>query len=100
MPAPSQELGWRVSLGNEYMNQLTDAGIPAAAVEAKKTKSISAINLARNWQSLRRLVKTSQPLINLNVCVTADNSGSLGRSRCAAKWRFCAKPLLLNLPFA
>ena len=33
----SQELGYALAWGNEYMNQLTDAGIPAAVV-AKKIK--------------------------------------------------------------
>ena len=33
----SQELGYALAWGNEYMNQLTEAGVPAALV-AKKIK--------------------------------------------------------------
>ena len=53
-----QELGYALAWGNEYMNQLTDAGLPAALV-AKKIK----FNLVSVPITSLKLQNSAQPYV-------------------------------------
>ncbi len=97
----SQELGYALAWGNEYMNQLTDAGIPAATV-AKKIKfnfgissnyflEIAKFRAARMlWANI---VASYQPEC-LRDC---ENKGANGECRCAAKMAVHAETSSFNL---
>ncbi len=96
-----QELGYALSWGNEYMHQLTEAGIPAAVV-AKKIKfnfgissnyflEIAKFRAARMlWANI---VSTYEPKC-LRDC---DNKGENGECRCAAKMAIHAETTSFNL---
>ena len=97
----SQELGYALAWGNEYMNQLTEAGIPAAVV-AKKIKfnfgissnyflEIAKFRAARMlWANI---VASYQPEC-LRDC---SNKGANGECRCAAKMKVHAETSTFNL---
>ena len=97
----SQELGYALAWGNEYLSQLTDAGIPAATV-AKKIKfnfgissnyflEIAKFRAARMlWANI---VASYQPEC-LRDC---DNKGANGECRCAAKMNIHAETSTFNL---
>ncbi|MEG0454453.1 MAG: methylmalonyl-CoA mutase small subunit [Bacteroides sp.] len=97
----SQELGYALAWGNEYMNQLTEAGIPAAVV-AKKIKfnfgissnyflEIAKFRAARMlWANI---VASYQPEC-LRDC---DNKGANGECRCAAKMKVHAETSTFNM---
>lgn len=97
----SQELGYALAWGNEYMNQLTEAGIPAAVV-AKKIKfnfgissnyflEIAKFRAARMlWANI---VASYQPEC-LRDC---KNKGANGECRCAAKMKVHAETSTFNM---
>lgn len=97
----SQELGYALAWGNEYMSQLTEAGIPAAVV-AKKIKfnfgvssnyflEIAKFRAARLlWANI---VASYQPEC-LRDC---DNKGANDECRCAAKMKVHAETSTFNL---
>ena len=97
----SQELGYALAWGNEYMHLLTEAGIPAAVV-AKKIKfnfgissnyflEIAKFRAARMlWANI---VSAYQPKC-LRDC---ENKGADGECRCAAKMAIHAETSSFNL---
>jgi methylmalonyl-CoA mutase len=97
----SQELGYALAWGNEYMDQLTEAGLPAAAV-AKKIKfnfGISSnyfLEIAK-FRAARLLwanIVASYPTQCLRDC---ENKGANGECRCAAKMAIHAETSTFNL---
>ena len=96
-----QELGYALAWGNEYLQQLTEAGLPAALV-AKKIKfnfgissnyflEIAKFRAARMlWANI---VATYQPQC-LRDC---PNKGANGECRCAAKMQIHAETSTFNL---
>lgn len=97
----SQELGYALAWGNEYMNLLTEAGIPAATV-GKRIKfnfgissdyflEIAKFRAARMlWANI---VASYQPEC-LRDC---ENKGPQGECRCAAKMKVHAETSTFNL---
>ena len=85
----SQELGYALAWGNEYMGQLTDAGIPAAIV-AKKIKfnfGISSnyfLEIAK-FRAARLLWANIVASYNPECVRDCENKGPNGECRCAAK---------------
>ncbi|MDR0939003.1 MAG: methylmalonyl-CoA mutase small subunit [Mediterranea sp.] len=97
----SQELGYALAWGNEYMDQLTEAGLPAAAV-AKKIKfnfGVSSnyfLEIAK-FRAARLLwanIVASYPTQCLRDC---ENKGANGECRCAAKMAVHAETSTFNL---
>ncbi len=97
----SQELGYALAWGNEYMSMLTEAGLPAALV-AKKIKfhfgvssnyflEIAKFRAARLlWANI---VASYKPM-----CVReCDNKGPNGECRCASKMKVHAETSTFNL---
>ena len=97
----SQELGYALAWGNEYMSLLTEAGVPAAVV-AKKIKfnfgvssnyflEIAKFRAARLlWANI---VASYNP-----ICVRdCDNKGPKDECRCAAKMKVHAETSTFNL---
>ena len=88
----SQELGYALAWGNEYMGQLTDAGIPAAIV-AKKIK----FNFGISSNYFLEIAKfRAARLLWANIVASYDpecvrdcgNKGPNGECRLQQKWRF------------
>lgn len=96
-----QELGYALAWGNEYMNRLTEAGLPAAAV-AKKIKfnfgissnyflEIAKFRAARMlWANI---VAAYQPVCHRDC----PNQGENNACRCAAKMNIHAETSTFNL---
>ena len=86
-----QELGYALAWGNEYMNQLTDAGLPAALV-AKKIKfnfGISSnyfLEIAK-FRAARMLWANIVASYNPECLRDCENKGEHNECRCAAKMR-------------
>ena len=97
----SQELGYALAWGNEYMNQLTDAGIPAAVV-AKKIKfnfGISSnyfLEIAK-FRAARLLWANIVASYKPECLRDCDNKGANGECRCAAKMAVHAETSTFNL---
>lgn len=97
----SQELGYALAWGNEYLRQLTDAGLPATVV-AKKIKfnfgissnyflEIAKFRAARMlWANI---VASYEPTC-LRDC---DNKGENDECRCAAKMKVHAETSTFNM---
>lgn len=96
-----QELGYALAWGNEYMNQLTDAGLPAAIV-AKKLKfnfGISSnyfLEIAK-FRAARMLWANIVAAYQPECLRDCPNKGSNGECRCAAKMRIHAETSTFNL---
>ena len=97
----SQELGYALAWGNEYMSQLTEAGVPAAIV-AKKIKfnfGISSnyfLEIAK-FRAARMLWANIVASYNPECLRDCDNKGANGECRCAAKMRVHAETSTFNL---
>ena len=97
----SQELGYALAWGNEYMGQLTDAGIPAAIV-AKKIKfnfGISSnyfLEIAK-FRAARLLWANIVASYNPECVRDCENKGPNGECRCAAKMAVHAETSTFNL---
>lgn len=96
-----QELGYALSWGNEYMHQLTEAGIPAAVV-AKKIKfnfGISSnyfLEIAK-FRAARMLWANIVSAYEPKCLRDCDNKGENGECRCAAKMAIHAETTSFNL---
>ena len=96
-----QELGYALAWGNEYMNQLTDAGLPAAMV-AKKIKfnfGISSnyfLEIAK-FRAARMLWANIVAAYQPECLRDCPNKGAHGECRCAAKMRIHAETSTFNL---
>lgn len=96
-----QELGYALAWGNEYMNQLTEAGLPAAAV-AKKIKfnfGISSnyfLEIAK-FRAARMLWANIVAQYAPECVRDCSNKGANGECRCAAKMRIHAETSTFNL---
>ena len=96
-----QELGYALAWGNEYMSQLTDAGVPAAIV-AKKIKfnfGISSnyfLEIAK-FRAARLLWANIVASYNPECLRDCDNKGANGECRCAAKMAVHAETSTFNL---
>ncbi|MPM36422.1 Methylmalonyl-CoA mutase [bioreactor metagenome] len=97
----SQELGYALAWGNEYLRQLTDAGLPATVV-AKKIKfnfGISSnyfLEIAK-FRAARMLwanIVASYEPVCLRDC---DNKGENDECRCAAKMKVHAETSTFNM---
>ena len=97
----SQELGYALAWGNEYMNQLTEAGLPAALV-AKKIKfnfGISSnyfLEIAK-FRAARMLWANIVASYHPECLRDCENKGPNGECRCAAKMRIHAETSTFNL---
>ena len=97
----SQELGYALAWGNEYMNQLTEIGIPAAVV-AKKIKfnfGISSnyfLEIAK-FRAARLLWANIVASYNPECLRDCENKGPNGECRCAAKMAVHAETSTFNL---
>ncbi len=98
----SQELGYALAWGNEYMNQLTDAGIPAATV-AKKIKfnfGISSnyfLEIAK-FRAARMLWANIVASYHPECLRDCDNKGLMENVVVLRRWRFMPKlPLSILL---
>ncbi len=97
----SQELGYALAWGNEYMNQLTEAGLPAALV-AKKIKfnfGISSnyfLEIAK-FRAARMLWANIVASYSPECLRDCDNKGPKGECRCAAKMKIHAETSTFNL---
>lgn len=96
-----QEMGYALSWGNEYMNQLTEAGLPAAVV-AKKIKfnfGISSnyfLEIAK-FRAARMLWANIVASYNPECLRDCENKGPKGECRCAAKMCVHAETSTFNL---
>lgn len=96
-----QELGYALAWGNEYMNRLTEAGIPAAVV-AKKIKfnfGISSnyfLEIAK-FRAARMLWANIVAAYNPTCHGDCKNQGPQNECRCAAKMRVHAETSTFNL---
>ena len=97
----SQELGYALAWGNEYLSQLTDAGIPAATV-AKRIKfnfGISSnyfLEIAK-FRAARLLWANIVASYHPECKRDCDNQGPNGECRCAAKMAVHAETSTFNL---
>lgn len=97
----SQELGYALAWGNEYMSQLTDAGIPPAAV-AKKIKfnfgvgSNYFLEIAK-FRAARLLWANIVASYEPECLRDCENKGSNDECRCAAKMKVHAETSTFNL---
>lgn len=97
----SQELGYALAWGNEYMYQLTEAGLPATMV-AKKIKfnfGISAnyfLEIAK-FRAARLLWANIVASYNPECVRDCENKGPNGECRCAAKMAVHAETSTYNL---
>ena len=96
----SQELGYALAWGNEYMEQLTGAGLPAALV-AKKIK----FNFGVGTNYFMEIAKfRAARLLWANIVASyaptcdhdCDNEGENNACRCAAKMRIHAQTSFSN----
>ncbi len=97
----AQELGYALAWGNEYLSQLTDAGLPAALV-AKKIKFNFGIssNYFLEMAKFRaaRLLWANIVASYAPVCLRdCDNKGENDECRCAAKMKIHAETSSYNL---
>ncbi|RGN40274.1 methylmalonyl-CoA mutase small subunit [Bacteroides oleiciplenus] len=83
-----QELGYALAWGNEYMNQLTDAGLPAALV-AKKIKFNFGIS-SNYFLEIAKFRAARMLWANIVASYDADD-------RCAAKMHVHAETSTFNL---
>ena len=96
-----QELGYALAWGNEYMNQLTEAGVPAATV-AKKIKfnfGISSnyfLEIAK-FRAARMLWANIVASYAPECSRDCPNQGPNKECRCAAKMRIHAETSTFNL---
>lgn len=96
-----QELGYALAWGNEYMNQLTDAGLPAAMV-AKKIKfnfGISSnyfLEIAK-FRAARMLWANIVASYAPECLRDCENKGGNNECRCAAKMKIHAETSSFNL---
>ena len=96
-----QELGYALAWGNEYMSQLTEAGLPAATV-AKKIKfnfGISSnyfLEIAK-FRAARMLWANIVAAYNPKCMRDCPNKGENGECRCAAKMAIHAETSSFNL---
>ena len=96
-----QELGYALAWGNEYMNQLVDAGLPAAMV-AKKIKfnfGISSnyfLEIAK-FRAARMLWANIVASYSPECLRDCDNKGKDNECRCAAKMKIHAETSSFNL---
>lgn len=96
-----QELGYALAWGNEYLNQLTEAGIPSAAV-AKRIKfnfGISSnyfLEIAK-FRAARMLWANIVASYSPECLRDCDNKGSNGECRCASKMKIHAETSSFNL---
>ena len=97
----SQELGYALAWGNEYMSQLTEAGLPATAV-AKKIK----FNFGVSSNYFLEIAKfRAARLLWANIVASyapectrdCDNKGPHDECRCAAKMKMHAETSTYNL---
>lgn len=97
----SQELGYALAWGNEYMSQLTEAELPAAIV-AKKIKfnfGISSnyfLEIAK-FRAARMLWANIVASYNPECLRDCENKGPNGECRCAAKMKVHAETSTFNL---
>ena len=84
----SQELGYALAWGNEYMNQLTEAGVPAALV-AKKIKFNFGIS-SNYFLEIAKFRAARMLWANIVASYDAD-------AQCAAKMRIHAETSTFNL---
>ncbi|MDY5353813.1 MAG: methylmalonyl-CoA mutase small subunit [Bacteroides pyogenes] len=97
----SQELGYALAWGNEYMNQLTEAGLPAAAV-AKKIKfnfGISSnyfLEIAK-FRAARMLWANIVSAYHPECLRDCENKSPDGECRCASKMAIHAETSTFNL---
>ncbi|MEG1660686.1 MAG: methylmalonyl-CoA mutase small subunit [Bacteroides sp.] len=97
----SQELGYALAWGNEYMNQLTEAGIPAAVV-AKKIKFTFGISSnyfleIAKFRAARMLWANIVAAYQPECLRDCDNKGANGECRCAAKMKVHAETSTFNM---
>ena len=96
-----QELGYALAWGNEYLNQLTEAGVPAAVV-ARKIKfnfGISSnyfLEIAK-FRAARMLWANIVASYNPECLRDCENKGPNGECRCAAKMKVHAETSTFNL---
>lgn len=96
-----QELGYALAWGNEYMNRLTEAGLPAAVV-AKKIKfnfGISSnyfLEIAK-FRAARMLWANIVAAYEPECLRDRKNKGEHNECRCAAKMRIHAETSTFNL---
>ncbi len=96
-----QELGYALAWGNEYMNRLTEAGLPAAVV-AKKIKfnfGISSnyfLEIAK-FRAARMLWANIVAAYEPQCMRDCKNKGEKDECRCAAKMRIHAETSTFNL---
>lgn len=96
-----QELGYALAWGNEYLQQLTEAGLPAAAV-AKKIKfnfGISSnyfLEMAK-FRAARMLWANIVASYEPQCLRDCPNKGANGECRCAAKMQVHAETSTYNL---
>ncbi len=97
----SQELGYALAWGNEYLGMLTDAGLPAAAV-AKRIKfnfGVSSnyfLEIAK-FRAARLLWANIVASYSPTCIRECDNKGPNGECRCAAKMKIHAETSSYNL---
>ncbi|WP_420186534.1 methylmalonyl-CoA mutase small subunit [Bacteroides pyogenes] len=97
----SQELGYALAWGNEYMSQLTEAGLPAAAV-AKKIKfnfGISSnyfLEIAK-FRAARMLWANIVSAYHPECLRDCENKSPDGECRCASKMAIHAETSTFNL---
>ena len=97
----SQELGYALAWGNEYMSMLTEAGLPATLV-AKKIKfhfGVSSnyfLEIAK-FRAARLLWANIVASYNPMCVRECDNKGPNGECRCAAKMKVHAETSTFNL---
>ncbi len=97
----SQELGYALAWGNEYMSQLTEAGVPAA-LAAKKIKfnfGVSSnyfLEIAK-FRAARMLWANIVSAYGPKCLRDCENKGENGECRCAAKMAIHAETSSFNL---
>ncbi|MDL2213544.1 methylmalonyl-CoA mutase small subunit [Bacteroides sp. OttesenSCG-928-N06] len=97
----SQELGYALAWGNEYMDQLFSAGVPVSFI-AKRIKfnfGISSnyfMEIAK-FRAARLLWANIVSLYNPGCLRDCDNKGENGECRCAAKMAIHAETSSYNL---
>jgi len=95
-----QELGYALAWGNEYLRQLTDAGLPAAAV-AKKIKFVMGVSTnyfmeIAKFRAARTLWANIVASYNPECHGECKNQGANGECRCAAKMKIHAETSQYN----
>lgn len=97
----SQELGYALAWGNEYMARMTESGIPAdfAAKKIKFNFGIGSdyfLEMAK-FRAARMLWANIVASYNPRCTCDCDNKGPNGECRCAAKMRIHAETSTFNL---